>query len=251
MTAKTKTLADRMKDYEGAVATVLPPRFPIILRVAGKAFHTYTRGCKQKPFDLMFNWAMDQVALDLVNLIQGAELAYVQSDEVSVLIHPYKRFTSQGWFDSKVQKMVSVSAAQAAVTMTMMSNRIFEGETRPALFDARVFILPEADVANYFVWRQQDAERNSTQMLARNAFGHKDIHGKSVKEMREMCRLIEQPWEKCDQGAISGRLVRKVVSKVRDPFDGTKTVERSQWQATPARHMQWQDVVRPRLATEE
>lgn len=37
------SLGDRMKTYESATKTVLPIRMPVIVRVDGKAFHTYTR----------------------------------------------------------------------------------------------------------------------------------------------------------------------------------------------------------------
>ena len=248
MAGQVISLADRMKAYEGATGRVLVPRMPVILRVDGKAFHTYTRGC-ERPFDLMFNMGMDQVALDLVRLIQGAEMAYVQSDEVSVLINPYRRFVSQCWFNGKVQKMTSVSAAQAAVTMTMYSNRIFGGQTRPALFDSRVFNVPAEDVPNYFVWRQNDAERNSVQMLARALFGHKAILSKGVREMRKMCKEDGNAWEKQDQRAISGGLVRKVDEEAQDPSG--MPITRSIWKVTPARNLLWRDVVRPRLATDE
>jgi tRNA(His) 5'-end guanylyltransferase len=54
------------------------------------------------------------------------------------------------------------------------------------VFDARVFVLPEADVCNYFVWRQQDAQRNAVQMIARAMFSHKECHLKSCPDLRLM-----------------------------------------------------------------
>lgn len=79
-------LGDRMKGYEVACRTALPKRMPVIIRVDGKAFHSYTRGLK-RPFDEHFIGAMDDVARALCSEIHGAVLAYVQSDEVSILVH--------------------------------------------------------------------------------------------------------------------------------------------------------------------
>lgn len=92
-----------MKGYEVASRTTLPGRLPVIIRVDGKAFHTYTRGCK-RPFDDRLSDVMVSTATKLCDEIQGAQLAYTQSDEISVLVHGYKKFKSQTWFDNQVQK---------------------------------------------------------------------------------------------------------------------------------------------------
>ena len=54
------------------------------------------------------------------------------------------------------------------------------------MFDSRAFILPEDEVVNYFIWRQQDATRNSIQMAARTYFSHKECDNKNCKELQEM-----------------------------------------------------------------
>lgn len=184
------SLGDRMKRYESACKTILPPRLPIILRCDGKAFHTITKSLKI-PYDERFIDSMNIAAIKLCKEIQGAQLAYVQSDEISVLIHGYKRFNSQSWFDNEIQKMVSISAAIAAVTFTQHS---FEYLHKPAYFDSRVFVVPEADVCNYFLWREQDASRNSIQMLARSLYSHKECYEKNSVELQEMCFLKGKNW---------------------------------------------------------
>lgn len=55
-----------------------------------------------------------------------------------------------------------------------------------ATFDARVFSVPERDVANYFVWRQQDAIRNAIASLGQAHFSAKELHGKSTEDIKEM-----------------------------------------------------------------
>lgn len=206
--ANGDSLGDRMKRYEVAARTSLPPRMPAIVRVDGKAFHSYTRGC-ERPFDGALMDAMDSVALRLCEQIQGAQLAYVQSDEVSVLVHNYKRFASDAWFDNQVQKMTSVAASLAAARMTALSPTVFR-EMREAAFDARAFVLPEAEVANYFVWRQQDATRNSIQMLARSLYSHRECHLKTCSDLQEMTHAKGANWNDLPVAHRRGRCVVRV-----------------------------------------
>ncbi len=171
-------LSERIKRYEDTYRAVLPFRMPVIVRVDGRAFHTMTRGC-EKPFDSGLAAAMDVTAAALLSGIQSARFAYVQSDEISVLMIDYNRFGSQPWFDGCVSKIISIAASIASVTFTREWGR-------PAHFDARAFAIPERDVRNYFVSRQLDATRNSIQMATRALYSHKQCHGKNTNEMQEM-----------------------------------------------------------------
>lgn len=226
-----------MKAYEAAARTMLPGRLPVILRVDGKAFHTYTRGCR-KPFDERLQNVMNDTAVALCDGVQGSQMAYVQSDEISVLIHGYKKLTSSPWFDNQTMKMVSIAAAIASTTFTMNSWKIWAEEQggddvgglhhcmRTALFDARVFVLPEAEVCNYFIWRQQDAIRNSVQMLARAYFSHKDCDGKNIAQLKETLSVSGVNWDSLSVHLQRGRCVRKQPYSLETE---TGTVERTHW----------------------
>lgn len=218
MTDKT-TLGDRMKGYESVFKQALPGRLPIIIRVDGKAFHTYTKGIHKDESEACY-WnlieVMNLTAIKLCEEIQGAQMAYVQSDEISILVHPYKKLTSQGWFNSKLQKMVSISAAIASTTFTMESWRIWgDGkclvkDIKPALFDSRAFVLPESEVCNYFIWRQQDATRNSIQMLARALYSHKECHNKNSSQLQEMTFEKGRNWNDEPTTFKRGRCIIKM-----------------------------------------
>lgn len=179
------SLGDRMKAHESAWRPTLPPRTPVIIRVDGRAFHSYTRGL-ERPFSEPLIAAMNKVALALCADLQGARLAYVQSDEISVLLHSYETFSSQPWFGNEIQKMASVAAGIASATMTAASVEVFR-HVKPAVFDARAFALPEHEVTNYFLWRQNDAARNSVQMLARSLFSHSRCNGLNQAQLNELC----------------------------------------------------------------
>ena len=55
-----------------------------------------------------------------------------------------------------------------------------------AVFDARIFNLPKEEVCNYFLWRQNDAVRNSIQMTGHCYFSAKQLHRKSCGDIKEM-----------------------------------------------------------------
>ena len=176
-----------MKGYENVSRNVLTRRTPVILRVDGRAFHTFTRGFAT-PFDQMMHNAMVATATALVQEIQGAKVAYGQSDEISVLLTDYDTLQTDAWFGYNIQKMVSIAASVATIAFNESIGGYPEYGTyrKPAQFDARVFSLPKEEVVNYFVWRQQDATRNSIQMVARTHFSHKQCHKKNVSDLQDM-----------------------------------------------------------------
>lgn len=181
------SLGDRMKrNYEDRYRLSLTRRTPVIMRLDGKAFHTLTRGA-EKPFDPRLSSAMHATAEKLLDEIQGAKCAYVQSDEISILITDFDKLSTHAWFDYNVQKMVSVSAAVAAVEFTQRYGRT-------AHFDSRVFNVPKEDVVNYFRWRYLDWLRNSIQMLAQSMFSHKELHAKNQAVLHEMCFQKGRNW---------------------------------------------------------
>lgn len=225
------SLGDRMKRFEGAYNQFLPGRMPMMLRLDGKGFHNYTKGMK-RPWDDALNLVMDMTAKKLCQEIGGAQIAYVQSDEISILIHSYKKLESQAYFDGKIQKIVSVSAGIASATFTAESWRLNdEKQIKPAYFDSRVFILPESEVANCLLWRQQDATRNSVQMLARSLYSHKECNNKNNSELQELCFQKGHNWNDVPTRHKRGRCIVKeqypVVITNREGL--TETVMRSRW----------------------
>lgn len=197
---KELSLGDRMKLYEKSFNYRLTPRMPCIIRIDGRCFHSLVKkwGCA-KPFDKTLIYAMQQTALFLCEQIQGAVLAYTQSDEISICLIDYQNLNSQAWFDKKLQKMCSVAASLATkkfnYTYRPLGDNTFEHDL--ADFDARVFVLPESEVANYFIWRQQDCTRNSVQMAARAVFSHKECDNKNCAELQEMLFTKGINWNDC------------------------------------------------------
>lgn len=176
-----KSLGERMKsNYESRQHFHLTRRTPVIMRLDGRAFHTLTRKC-EKPFDDNLNRCVCGAAQVLCADAQGAKIAYIQSDEMSILLTDFDQLDTQAWFDYDLQKLVSISSALVSVSF----NKLWAS---PALasFDCRAFNIPKEEVANYFVWRQKDWTRNSVQLLAQAHFSHKQLQGKGQPDMHDM-----------------------------------------------------------------
>ena len=205
-------LGIRMKTYyEESPKTKLMRRCPVVIRVDGRSFHTFTRNF-QKPFDEVLINSMQKTMRYLCENMQGCVLGYTQSDEISLILVDYKKLNSAAWFDYEVQKMCSIAASMA----TMAFNRFFDEELgsfyeshdalewsknknlndlftaysksleKGAMFDARVFNIPKEEVTNYVYWRQIDATRNSIQMLGQAHFSHKELQNKSCNQIQDM-----------------------------------------------------------------
>ena len=90
-------------------------------------------------------------------------------------------------------------------------------EDKGALFDARAFILPKEEVCNYFIWRQQDATRNSIQMVAQNEFSQKELHGKNCSVLQDMLMLEKGiNWNDCSTVQKRGSCIIKVAAPIDD-----------------------------------
>ncbi len=187
----TQSIGDRMKNnYENRSRSFLTRRTPVIMRLDGKCFHTLLRDF-DKPFDEEVSRAMVVSALTLVKQMQGVKCAYIQSDEVSILITDFDSLNTEAWFNYNVQKMTSVAAA-------IMSVRFSDYIQKNAYFDCRVFNIPKEEVVNYFVWRQKDWERNSLQMLALAHFSHRQLDNKKASDIHEMLHTKEINWADLD-----------------------------------------------------
>lgn len=200
---------DRMKSYENTWRTHLPRRGYTILRLDGRAFHTYTKKLK-KPFDMQFIKSMDRTAKYLCENIMGARFAYVQSDEINILMTDFEKLGTQPWFDGNIQKITSVAAGLASSFFSLDRARTNVHE-KPVAFDARVFFLADPfEVENVFIWRQQDAVRNSVQQLAQSLYSHKQLHGKNTPQLHDLIHEKGLNWDKLEPGLKRGRVVKKI-----------------------------------------
>lgn len=245
-------LGTRMKVfYENIPKTRLMRRTPVAIRLDGKAFHTFTRGF-QKPFDFVLMDAMQKTMKYLCENIQGCVFGYTQSDEITLILVDYQKFTSDAWFDYEVQKLTSVSASMATMAFNkyfsenvveynlthdplvkrregLLDNYISAVE-KGALFDARCFNIPKEEVTNLIYWRQLDATRNSIQMVGQAHFSHDELQDKTCNMIQDMLMTkYGINWNNftipCKRGTACIRVGAKVTENIKrepQPFGEDK-----------------------------
>ena len=210
---KNFSLKSRMLSYENVTNTYLTKRVPVIIRLDGRNFHSFTKGF-DKPFDDIFMTTMQNTMSYLCANIQNCVFGYTQSDEITLILIDYQTIDTSAWFDYRVQKLCSVSAGMA----TMAFNKYFyenvnafdsctcelglmndyknalcdvywNAVEKGAMFDARCFNVPKEEVTNALIYRQQDCTRNSIQMLAQSEFSHQELQGKNQSQIQDMLML--------------------------------------------------------------
>ena len=215
----TSDLANRMKEYEKRNQYYLQKRIPVAIRVDGRSFHTFTKGF-QRPFDNILIKTMQETAKYMCENMGNAKFAYVQSDEITIILVDYDTLETDCWFNYRTDKLCSIAASMA----TMAFNRTFEKNVeaeshifsdewlddenfnpnyknkelrslwlvhkkavnKGAMFDARCFNIPKEEVTNLVYWRQLDASRNSIQMVGQANFSHKELQHKSCNNIQDM-----------------------------------------------------------------
>lgn len=202
-------LGTRMKRYENVSNFCLTPRSCVIIRIDGKAFHTFTRPYK-KPFDPVITGAMDFACIQLFDKVQGSKIVYTQSDEISLLLTDFDTHETQGWYNYELNKIVSISAS--LVTGNFIREIIFrnlsewvDGYGDLPAFDSRAFTIPRDDVVNYFLWRIKDCRRNSINGYAQSIFSHKELQGKNCDKVLEMLKESGNAWDDPESRKITDR----------------------------------------------
>ena len=238
-------LGDRMKRYESVAKSYLLPRSYTILRVDGRAFHTYCRNL-QRPIDPGYVEDFDAMAVYLCENVANCKLGYAQSDELTLLLCDFENLGTQQFFDGNIQKITSVVASMATASFNKVRYKrklgapdCFGGaeddeysysydpghlqdvlEQPLATFDCRAFTVPtRIEAMNSFIWRNQDCMRNAISMFAQSIFSSKELNGKSSPEKIQM--MYEKTgitWEDRDEKSRFGRYF------IKNTFEETITL---------------------------
>ena len=217
-------IGDRMKTYEATAQHYLVRRTPVIIRVDGKAFHSFTKHL-QKPFDTIFQQAMQNTMKRMCENIQNCVIGYQQSDEITFCLVDYETLETDAWFSYRTDKLCSIAASMATMYFNQEFRRLAEREIwdyktgmvpqsmeiqqrvheyhevlrnciqRGGMFDARCFNIPKEEVTNCFYWRQLDAMRNSVLSVGQANYSHRQLQGASCAVIKEMLKQDNKPWE--------------------------------------------------------
>lgn len=240
------SLGCRMKGYENVMKNYLDESLPAIVRLDMRAGHSF---CKKfaRPFDLVFSMSMQGAAEELVEKVPGCRAAYVQSDEISLVLNGANEKGGHSlFFDGAIEKIVSVTASIATLGFNKAFSAIveaykskgtdvsvYEEKLWNAQFDSRAFNLPDVEeVRNYLMWRIMDARRNSVSMIGRSAFSQRELNGKSCEEVARMLADAGNPLEGYPRSDRFGKVVVRYAydKEAVNPKTGEKVVmERHGW----------------------
>jgi len=162
----------------------LIPNLPIIIRLDGRSFHTFTSDLDRPDSNLTS--IMIEVTKYLVQET-NAKIGYTQSDEITLILFS-DNIDSQTFFDRKYYKLLSITASLATAKFNNLVMEYLPNKIRElAIFDCRVYNVPsKEDAINVLLWRESDATRNSISMLAQDNFSHRELQNKSTLAILEM-----------------------------------------------------------------
>ncbi len=213
-------LGDRCKGFELAEAGRRAMRgLPLLARLDGRAFHTFTRDLK-RPYERGMSMAMIETTRTLVQEM-SALVGYTQSDEITLAWYESSQSPSDYAFDGRFQKLASVLAGMASARFGQLLREHLPhkaGETPH--FDCRVWQVPTLDdAADVFVWREDDATKNSITMAAGAHYSETELDGKTSGAKQELL------WQKGINWNDFPAFFKRGSYLQRRPYDRTLTDE--------------------------
>ena len=182
---------DRIKYFEGIeTAQHFIPTLPIVIRLDGRSFSSYTHGMTQ-PFDERMSRAMVETTKALLEET-NAVIGYTQSDEITLVLYSGS-FDSQVWFDGKKMKIVSCLASFCSTTFYRAIIKEFPEKASSKLptFDCRAFNVPsKVEAANAVLWREMDATKNAISSATRCYYSPAQMEGKNGSDKQEMLHQV-------------------------------------------------------------
>ena len=211
------SLGDRMKGLEDRYThDSFLPTLPVIVRLDGKSFHTWTRGL-DRPFDFEFKSLMVEVTKSLL-LETHAIIGYSQSDEITLIFYNDNP-EGQIYFDGKTFKINSVCSSIATAHFNSKKDSFEKFKNKPlAYFDCRSFQVPNQwEAINCLIWRENDATRNSILSVGQAMFSHKKLQGASCKQIQEM--LFQEKginWNDYSSDCKKGTYLRRLPGRIEE-----------------------------------
>lgn len=224
MTERKDAMGDRLKAYERIETEQrFPPNTYLYVRIDGRSFSKFTRGLT-RPYDERLSQLMQDVTAELVREF-NATIGYTQSDEISLIIE--NSYEKSCIFEAKKQKLISTIAAFATSVFTShLSTRIPEKcplkTGKYPSFDCRIFPLSNvSEAANAILWREQDAVKNSVQMLGHHYFSHKQLDRVNTDLLKDMLKTQKDViWDNYPKFFKSGTYFKRQLYYIDVPEAG-------------------------------
>lgn len=256
-----KTLEQKCLYYRGLTDYKLLPNSYVIVMLDGKNFSRLVKNKFKKPFDDDFISMMNETAKYVCENVQGCKFAYIQSDEISLVLTDFDTPTTDTFFGNRLCKMQSIiaSLATAKFNQLMFQYKLkkhdyertkedsdlslydiddainFIGEQDLFQFDCKCWNVPSInDVFAWFLYRQIDCVRNSKQQAAQAYLPHKKLLKLNTDAQIKL--LIEEKdidWNCYPMGQKYGRFIwkRKVIMT---NIDTGEIYQRHKWIEEPA-----------------
>jgi tRNA(His) 5'-end guanylyltransferase len=237
-----KNLKEKCNYYRDLTDFKLLPNNYTLVMIDGKNFSKLIKNKFEKPFDDWFISTMDKTAIHLCKEIQNCVGAFVQSDEISLVIKDNSMTSAP--FDGRLCKLLSIipSIATSFFNKEIIKRNIKTGmdiedviysiDNMPDYcFDCKAWVVPSTnDAMAWILYRQIDCIRNSKQQFAQTYLTHKELMNKDTDMQVELClEKTGHDWNAIENYKKYGRLFYKVeVNKTRP--DGIEYV-RHEWTA--------------------
>lgn len=224
-------LGDRMKELESRETSSFMTNLPICVRIDGRNFSQWTKGLA-RPYDTRLTEAMIETTRHLV-AESSAIIGYTQSDEISLVLYAGD-YTEQIYCGGKRQKMVSLLASEATAYFGIVARDLIPEKNVSAAdgspwkklvnrlprFDCRAFAVPNlGEAANYLLWRELDATRNSVSMLAQSHYSSKELHGQGRANQLDMLHAKGVNWNNFPSSFKRGTYLRRIPKGDRNPVE--------------------------------
>lgn len=248
------SLEKKCRYYQSLGDYKLLPNSFVLCHLDGRAFSKLIKNRFKKPFDGKFINMMNETAKYLCENIQGCIGAYVQSDEISLILSDFNiEGAGSGFFGYRMCKIQSIAASMATgkfnqlfLLEELQENELLSIPKKKSYsdiirnhklveFDCKCWNVPTAnDAMAWILYRQIDCIRNSKQQAAQSYLSHKELLGKHTDD--QITLLKEKKGIDWNSDFSGGEKYGRFVAKFKRTYDSTEygTYVRNEWDAVDA-----------------